>query len=339
MIEIDGSHGEGGGQILRTSLSLAALNGETVRFSQIRANRRKPGLMRQHLACARAVAEITGGALSGAELNSQNMIFEPGKIRAGSYCFVVGSAGSAILIAQTVLPCLLHADGASRVRIEGGTHAANAPIYDFFERVCLPCLRRMGANVSARLESTGFYPAGGGAVILEIQPVKSWRRLEITERGALKNASLTALSHGIDSQIGVDEIRFCESQLGGDMSFKSRALDVDSPGPGNVLFAELEYENITELFSVCGEFDISRKEVGDRVVGMVWNYLRSGVPVWLFLADQLLLPMSAGAGGKYFTATLTRHTSTNIDVIKKFMDVEIVLENHENGKTIIEVRK
>ena len=124
--------------------------------------------MRQHLACARAVAEISGGTLSGAELNSQELTFTPGTIRAGNYRFVVGSAGSTILIAQTVLPCLLRADGSSTVVIEGGTHAANAPIFEFFDRVYLSCLRRMGATVSATLETVGFYPAGGGRIRLEI---------------------------------------------------------------------------------------------------------------------------------------------------------------------------
>ena len=154
MIEIDGSFGEGGGQILRSSLSLAALSGKEVHFRNIRARRRKPGLMRQHLACARAVAEISGGTLSGAELNSQELTFTPGTIRAGNYRFVVGSAGSTILIAQTVLPCLLRADGSSTVVIEGGTHAANAPIFEFFDRVYLSCLRRMAASAAWRDDET-----------------------------------------------------------------------------------------------------------------------------------------------------------------------------------------
>ena len=172
MIEIDGSCGEGGGQILRSSLSLSALTGREMRVTNIRAKRRKPGLMRQHLTCVKAVAEISGGSTCGAEISSQELVFSPGKLRAGDYRFAVGSAGSAVLIAQTVLPLLLHAEAASRVVIEGGTHAANAPVFDYFERVYLPCLRRMGAEVTAVLDRVGFYPAGGGKIELSVIPVR-----------------------------------------------------------------------------------------------------------------------------------------------------------------------
>ena len=179
MIEIDGSCGEGGGQILRSSLSLSALTGREVRVTNIRAKRRKPGLMRQHLTCVKAVAEISGGSTCGAEISSQELVFSPGKLRAGDYRFAVGSAGSAVLIAQTVLPLLLHAEAASRVVIEGGTHAANAPVFDYFERVYLPCLRRMGAEVTAVLDRVGFYPAGGGKIELSVIPVREWKPLVI----------------------------------------------------------------------------------------------------------------------------------------------------------------
>ena len=339
MIEIDGSLGEGGGQILRTSLTLAALTGKSVHFSRIRAGRNKPGLMRQHLACVKAVAEISGGAAEGAKLNSQELTFTPGKIRAGNYHFVVGSAGSAVLIAQTVLPCLLQADGDSTVVIEGGTHAANAPVFDFFERVYLPCLRRMGAEISAVLNRVGFYPAGGGAITLEIKPAGNWRRLEIMETGKLRKAYLIALSHGINTAIGEDELHFCRAALENGIDFAAESRQVDSSGPGNVLFAALEFEHMTELFSVCGDPGISRKAVGERVAGMVNQYCKLQVPVWRFLADQLLLPMAIGAGGKYLTAPPSRHTRTNIGVIGKFLDAEIRLENRVNGQYTIEVMK
>lgn len=339
MIEIDGSFGEGGGQILRTSLSLAALTGKGVRFTRIRAGRRKPGLMRQHLACVRAIAEISGGNVEGCELNSTEVIFEPRKIRAGNYRFVVGSAGSVLLIAQCVLPCLLHAEGESVVVLEGGTHAESAPIYDFFERVYLPCLRRMGAEVSSELNQVGFYPAGGGKVTLRIQPMKHRRYLEIMEAGGLREARLTALSHGIDPKIGEDEVRICHAALENDPAFILESRMVNSPGPGNVLFAELASDHITELFSICGDVDISRKEVAERVAGMVRRYRELEVPVWRFLADQLLLPMAIGAGGKYLTVPPSRHSQTNLEVIRKFLDIEIKLENRKNGQYCIEVKK
>ncbi len=339
MIEIDGSCGEGGGQILRTSLTLAALTGQAVRLRNIRANRRKPGLMRQHLTCAKAIAEITGGALAGAELNSQELTFTPGSIRAGEYRFVVGSAGSALLIAQTVLPCLLCADGVSRVVIEGGTHASNAPIFDFFSRVYLPCLRRMGAELTASLDRAGFYPAGGGRITLEIQPVQNWNRLEIMESGMLRSARLTVLQSGIAPQIAEDEIRFCRNALESAEKFRTEIREVPSPGSGNVMFAELEFEQITELFSVCGEIGVSRREVAERVAKLVNHYRAAQVSVGSFLADQLLVPMAIGAGGKFLTLPPSRHTQTNIHVIKRFLPVQIITKNRKNGQFIIEVLK
>ena len=339
MIEIDGSCGEGGGQILRTSLTLAALTGQAVRLRNIRANRRKPGLMRQHLTCAEAIAEITGGALAGAELNSQELTFTPGSIRAGEYRFVVGSAGSALLIAQTVLPCLLCADGVSRVVIEGGTHASNAPIFDFFSRVYLPCLRRMGAELTASLDRAGFYPAGGGRITLEIQPVQNWNRLEIMESGMLRSARLTVLQSGIAPQIAEDEIRFCRNALESAEKFRTEIREVPSPGSGNVMFAELEFEQITELFSVCGEIGVSRRKVAEQVAKLVNHYRAAQVPVGSFLADQLLVPMAIGAGGKFLTLPPSRHTQTNIHVIKRFLPVQIITKNRENGQFIIEVLK
>ena len=207
MIEIDGTFGEGGGQILRTSLSLAAITGQAVHFVNIRAKRRKPGLMRQHLACVKATTEITSGNVSGAELNSRELTFEPGTIHGGDYRFVVGTAGSVTLIAQTVIPVLLRADAPSRVEIEGGTHVDQAPIFEFFDRVYLPALRKMGAEVTAKLERFGFFPAGGGKIVLEIQPIRTWNRFECLQAGNLKRSLLTAVGNGVDGQIMEDELQ------------------------------------------------------------------------------------------------------------------------------------
>ena len=339
MIEIDGTFGEGGGQILRTSLSLSAITGQAVHFVNIRAKRRKPGLMRQHLACVKATTEITSGNVSGAELNSRELTFEPGTIHGGDYRFVVGTAGSITLIAQTVIPVLLRADAPSRVEIEGGTHVDQAPIFEFFDRVYLPALRRMGAEVTAKLERFGFYPAGGGKIVLEIQPIKTWNRFECLQAGNLKHSLLTAVGNGVDGQIMEDELTVCKNKLNGNMEFQCETQSVKSPGPGNVLYAQMDYENITELFSVCGAFNVSRREVGERVAGMLNKYLELNMPVGRFLADQLLLPMAIGAGGKFLTHAPTKHTQTNVEVIQKFLNTDIKLENNKDGTFMIEVNK
>ena len=339
MIEIDGTFGEGGGQILRTSLSLSAITGQAFRIVNIRAKRRKPGLMRQHLACVKAAAEITAGEFRGAELNSQELTFEPGPIRGGEYRFSVGTAGSVTLIAQTVLPVLLKADAPSRVVLEGGTHTDQSPIFEFFDRVYLAVLRKMGADVSAKLERVGFYPAGGGRIVLEVRPSGEWKRFECLATGKRKLAQLIALGHDIEEQILRDELSICLGRLEEKTEFQCEAREMESPGPGNVLYALLEHENITELFSVCGNFEVSRRIVAERVAGMLNKYVKLGAPVGRFLADQLLLPMAMGRGGAFLTHSPSRHTQTNIEVIRKFLETEIKLENIKGKTCIIEVKK
>ena len=170
-IEIDGSQGEGGGQVLRTSLTLSAITGQPVRIEKIRAGREKPGLKRQHLTCVKAVAEICGAKVSDIEVGSGELEFVPSAIKGGDYRFDVGTAGSVTLVAQTVLPVLLKTDVPSTVTITGGTHVPFAPIWEFFVETYLPELRRMGARVEAELDTCGFYPAAGGVVKLRVWPL------------------------------------------------------------------------------------------------------------------------------------------------------------------------
>ena len=323
MITIDGSIGEGGGQILRTALSLAAITGTPVRFEHIRARRPKPGLMRQHLACAKAVAELCSGELSGAEPNSQELEFRPGTLRGGEYRFVVGSAGSTLLLAQSILPLMLFADRPTVATLEGGTHADHAPIFEFFTHVFLPCLRKMGVTAGATLDRHGFYPVGGGKIIISAMPARAWRQFSLTERGDLQEARVTALGSGLDQTILTDELRLFQAGLADAPFFRSKALDVPSPGSGNVLFAELHYANLAELFSVCGNFSISRGNVARRTAGQVMQYLRRQWVVGQFLADQLLLPLALGAGGNYRTGRPTLHAETNAEIIRKFLNVKI----------------
>ena len=338
MITIDGSFGEGGGQILRTSLSLAAITGTEVRLENLRANREKPGLMRQHLACAKAVAEICGGKLEGAELRSQTITLRPGKICGGEYHFAIGSAGSTILLAQTVLPVLLFADTPSTVTIEGGTYNDKAPAFDFFEEAYLPCLRKMGVEADVELKRVGFYPAGCGRIELHVKPAKAWRRLSLRERGELQDALVTAIGSSLEKSILVDELRIFQAGLDGIVGFRSEMADVKSAGPGNVLIAKLRYDNITEIFSVCGSLGVSRQSVAKRTVGYARQYIFRNWVVGQFLADQLMLPMALGAGGDYLTGRPTLHSETNRAIIRRFLDVNIDFRKEDNNY-IMEIEK
>src|SRR5262245_17441877 len=183
VLHIDGSHGEGGGQIVRTSLALAIVTGRSVAIDNIRAGRKEPGLKRQHLTAVNAAAEICGGRVTGAAVGSRAVTLEPGPVRPGNYRFNVGSAGSATLVLQTVLPALLIADGPSSLMLEGGTHNPWSPPFDFLQRVYLPLVERMGPRVIARLERPGFYPKGGGRFLVSVQPSAVLRGFDLLERG------------------------------------------------------------------------------------------------------------------------------------------------------------
>ncbi|MEM4360127.1 MAG: RNA 3'-terminal phosphate cyclase, partial [Candidatus Bilamarchaeaceae archaeon] len=170
MITIDGSVGESGGQILRTALTLSAITGKEFEIVNIRAGRPNPGLAMQHLTAVKAVRSICRGKLEGAEIGSRTLKFFPGEIVGGRYDFNIGTAGSVILVAQTVLPILLYAKKKSVVRITGGTHVMKSPGYDYFEKVFLPAVRSMGAIVESKLLKSGYYPKGGGEIEMEIEP-------------------------------------------------------------------------------------------------------------------------------------------------------------------------
>src|SRR5687768_11762544 len=185
MITIDGSEGEGGGQVLRTSLSLSLVTGKPFRIEKIRANRSRPGVMRQHVTAVEAACAIGGAECEELAVGASTLTFTPGKVVPGEHLFAVGTAGSTSLVLQTILPVLMLAGGPSRLRLEGGTHNMQAPPFEFIERCFLPIVNRMGPQVSAKLVRHGFYPAGGGCVEVEIEPAAQLAQIELVERGAL----------------------------------------------------------------------------------------------------------------------------------------------------------
>ncbi|MCG8592126.1 MAG: RNA 3'-terminal phosphate cyclase [Proteobacteria bacterium] len=325
MLTIDGSMGEGGGQILRTALGLGLVTGTPFTLESIRAKRAKPGLLRQHLACVRA-AEAIGARVEGAELGSGAITVHPEAIRPGEYTFAVGSAGSAGLVLQAVLPPLLVADGPSRLVLEGGTHNPWAPPFDLLERVFLPVLARMGARVSLKLERAGFYPAGGGRYTVEIDPVKALRPIELMERGEVVRRKATALFAHVAAAIGQRELAVVRQKL--DWAEEELVLHEvkDSPGPGNVLLLEVASEHAHEMVAGFGEKGVHAEKVARRAAGRMRVYLESGVPVGRWLADQLMIPMALAGEGGFRTLALSEHSRTNLEVIQRFLPVRIAVE-------------
>ena len=322
LLNIDGSQGEGGGQILRSAMALSIVTGKPFRIEKIRAGRKKPGLLRQHLTCVRAATRTCDGGAEGAELGSTTLTFFPSAARSGQYRFAIGSAGSALLVIQTVLPPLLLADGPSTVTVEGGTHNMMAPPFDFFDRCFLPLLRRMGADVTATLDRPGYYPAGGGSVTVQIAPAPL-RPMKLPERGEIVRRRARADVAGLPGEIARRETDRVLRMLNWPEECREIRQLSEAFGPGNYLAVEIESVCVTEVFSGFGSRGTRAEAVAEAAIQEAKAYLASGAPVGPHLADQLLLPMAIAGGGSFTSMPLTTHATTNAEVIGKFLPVEI----------------
>ena len=342
MITVNGSTGEGGGQVLRTSLGLSLVTGRPFRIENIRAGRSKPGLMRQHLTAVRAAAQTSNAKVNGDAIGSRELEFEPGKMRPARYEFAVGTAGSATLVLQTVLPALMVAQGPSHLTLKGGTHNPWSPPFDFLAKALMPLLNRMGPTVSAMLVRPGFYPAGGGEFTVEIAPAPDGvlQPLELMERGEILARRARAIVARLPGHIAERELKVVEKKLGWTGESLAAEQAHNSVGPGNIIMLEIASRNVTEVFTAFGEKSVRAEAVAAKAVGEARDYLAAGVPVGPHLADQLLVPL-AMAGGKFRTVAPTRHTTTNIEVIQKFMDVGVSVTRVEQDRDVweIDVRK
>lgn len=312
--------GEGGGQVLRTSLALSLLTSTPLRMRNIRAGRAKPGLMRQHLLAVQAAASISEAELSGAELGSRELTFRPSKIRGGQHRFATSGAGSTSLVLQTILlPLVLSAEEPSQLTFEGGTHNPMAPPFDFVERALLPLLARLGIRLEVELNRHGFYPAGGGAWSASVFPAKRLEHLELLQRGEIRACSATALLANLPMNIAVRQLDALCGALGWERHSGRPRVVNESRGPGNALFAVVESEHVTEVITGFGERGVAAEQVAASVAAETARYLAAGVPVGEHLADQLLLPMALGAGGVFRTVAPSLHTTTQLELLRLFI--------------------
>lgn len=329
MITIDGSFGEGGGQILRTSLALSLVTGKPFCMENIRAKRDKPGLLRQHLTAVNAAAEISNAQVEGNAIGSLKLAFAPQAVKAGSYHWAIGTAGSTTLVLQTVLPCLLTVGTVTELVLEGGTHNPFAPPFDFLTKAFLPIINRMGPKVTAKLERPGFYPAGGGKFTVSIEPAKKLARVDLMERGDILKCEGVAVVSQLPRRIAETELSVLQAKLGWAAEcFRVEAVS-NPRGPGNILICTIESQNITEVFTGFGERGVLAERVGLPTIDEVREYLAGGGPVGRHLADQLLIPMALAGGGKFRTLPPTQHALTNIEVLKNFLDVEIAVTKQD----------
>jgi RNA 3'-terminal phosphate cyclase (ATP) len=331
MIIIDGSEGEGGGQIVRNACALSLVTGQPFRITNVRGGREKPGLMRQHVTAIEAACTIGGGECEGVAVGSREMLFRPGKVAAGDYHVAVGTAGSTGLVLQTILMPLLLAEGPSRLVLEGGTHNMLAPPFEFIDRVFLPIVNRMGPRVSARLVRHGFYPRGGGRMEVEIIPAPLVP-IDCVERGAMLSCAATALFAGLPFDVADREIRMAKKLLDWpERAFSVRELP-EEHGPGNILLLEAAYEHVTEIVSGFGKLGVPAEQIAKRAAGRMKGYLDSTAFAGPYLADQLLLPFAIAGGGVFTTVKPSEHAKTAADIIERFLDRRTVFQ-HEAGGT------
>lgn len=341
---IDGSHGEGGGQILRTSLSLAAITGRALSIRRIRANRRQPGLAAQHLTAVRAMAALCRARISGDELGSQSLDFAPdAPVRAGDYTFDVaearqgGSAGSVTLVLQTILLPLAFAPGESHVVLRGGTHLPWSPSFDYVRDVWLPALSSLGIRASIELDAWGWYPAGRGQVRVVVKgsggAAGALLPLNLIERGRLRRVTGRAVAANLPAHIPQRMAQRAEILLRPlDVYIGIRPECVRAASSGAGIFLTAEYDNIHGGFSALGMIGKPSEQVAEEATGLLWLHHASNAALEQHLGDQILLPLCfARAPSTFSVEQLTRHLRTNAWVIEQFRLAQVTLEPTPSG--------
>jgi RNA 3'-terminal phosphate cyclase (ATP) len=315
-IEIDGSLGEGGGQIVRTSLSLSALTGKSLNIYNIRAGRDAPGLKPQHVACARAVRSIARGTLEGAEEGSDKLEYTPSQIYGGNYEFDIGTAGSAVLLAQAILPLLFASSKKNTIRIRGGTHVPKAPTFEYFEKIFLPALSLFGLEAKCKMERAGFFPKGGGRITLEVnpgtpKPVSYW------PRESIPRAVITYSNLPIKVPIREKKI-----MITNDIN-EVYVREYEATDPGNAVLLWKGF---------CGSAVLGAKGLRSEEVSQIAieELAREGdAEVDHRLADQLLIYAALAGKTRFKTSLISKHTETNIYVIEKFLGKKFFTEGNE----------
>jgi len=329
---IDGRHGEGGGQILRTALTLSAIFKVPIHINHIRGNRKRPGLKAQHLTAVNALKTITGARVEGARVDSRELVFEPGEIKGGNYTFLIGTAGSTGLALQTVIPVLLFGNTPSEIQITGGTHVPWSPSFHYLQAVFLPTLKKMGAEVSLEIGRWGWYPKGGGIVRALVRNRRGLKAINLSNRGKLLDLHLLSAVSNLPLSIAErqrDQALKRIEYLG--IRPTVAIQTASSAGQGTVLFLTAEFEGSVGGFTSLGRKGKRAEAVADDACNELIKFLDSKGVVDIHLADQLVLYMALATGrSTLITERITDHLLTNIWVIEQFIPLKFHVE--ETGR-------
>ena len=325
-VEIDGSFGEGGGQILRTTLSLSCITGKPVRIFNIRKNRPKPGLMPQHLISVKALARISGAEARGVEPGSTEITFKPGQVTAGEYLFEIGTAGSVVLLLQSLLPPLLFAKTPSRLVLTGGTHVPFSPPFDYLRDVFSLWLARIGVQVSCDIERYGFYPRGGGKITARIAPAAEICGVDLRKKGAVLSVVGRSCVANLPLSIAERQRKAAFDPLA-EHSPAIDAATVPSPGKGTFLFLKVDTEAGLAGFSSLGSIGKRAEDVGREAAREALAYIGSRAALDPCLADQIVLFLALSKEPSTFTTSqVTNHLVTHLHVVRRILGTRFEIE-------------
>jgi len=340
MIQIDGSFGEGGGQVLRTSLTLSILTGKPFRIYNIRANRAKPGLMAQHLVAVKAAAEVSHASVQGAAVGSKSLTFTPSGISPGNFRFDIGTAGATSLVLHTIFIPLALAREPSTVTITGGTHVPWAPCYHYLELQWLPYLRLLGFEARLELVKAGFYPQGGGDIRATIYPAQEIKSLRLLERGPLKTIKGISAVANLDFSVAERQRRQTETRLSGKgLPHEIEVTSMPAHGKSTMLLLQAEFEFSRACYYALGEKGKPAERVADEAVDALFHFLETNGVFDQHLPDQIILPLAlANDASEFRTPKVTQHLVTNLEVIRKFLEIEGRIEGEIGKGGIVYVR-
>ena len=331
MLEIDGSRGEGGGQMVRTSVAMATVTSKPTHLTRIRENRPTNGLSKQHCAAVNAVAEMAGSTVEGNSIGSRELIFLPGKEQVYDIQMNIGTAGSVSLVLQAMFLAARNHKKKLTVDISGGTNVMWAPPIDSYQHLLFPLMRKMDINADVKIIDRGFYPQGGGRVLATLDPIKEIKPLDIKTLGDLVGIKAVCFSQRLPDWVTKDMMRSCGDALApvADVEFEIHKTEGDSRGAGIVLVAE--FENGMLGSNALTSRGHTADKAGEDAASDLIKEMNSGATMDVHTADQVLPYMAMATGKSGFTVSrISRHLLSQMDTLESFLDVKFGVERKEN---------